>query len=94
MNKLNSMTPVSALLALSLVAAPQITAAATNSSPAINTTSKVADGKCGEAKCGSNIAKQARKAAEAKCGSNKKAAEAKCGADKKAADGKCGADKK
>lgn len=49
---------------------------------------KMKDGKCGEAKCGSD------KKTEAK---TEKKADAKCGADNKAdkkADAKCGADKK
>ena len=50
----------------------------------------VAEGKCGQAKCGGNKAK----AAEAKCGGDKKEAEAKCGGDKKEAEAKCGGDKK
>ena len=59
----------------------------------------VAEGKCGQAKCGGNKSKSSeakcggdKKEAEAKCGGNK-AAESKCGGDKKAAEAKCGGNK-
>ncbi|NUF11928.1 HvfA family oxazolone/thioamide-modified RiPP metallophore [Acinetobacter oleivorans] len=93
MNKLNSMTSVAALLALSVAGATQVTVAATNTTTEMHAT-KATDGKCGEAKCGANKMKKHEKSAEAKCGADKKAADGKCGATKKAADGKCGADKK
>jgi uncharacterized low-complexity protein len=53
------------------------------------------EGKCGEAKCGSDMKTEEGKCGEAKCGADKKAeegkcGEAKCGADKKAEEGKCG----
>ena len=65
---------------------------------------ELAEGKCGEAKCGSNtkIKKSSEgKCGEAKCGSNKtsakssegKCGEAKCGSNKapaKSTEGKCG----
>lgn len=55
---------------------------------------QLAEGKCGEAKCGSNMKKKAEKMKEAKCGEGK-CGEAKCGADmkekaEKATEGKCG----
>jgi len=57
---------------------------------------QLAEGKCGEAKCGADKkAKKEGKCGEAKCGADKKASkegkcgEAKCGANKKA-EGKCG----
>jgi uncharacterized low-complexity protein len=48
---------------------------------------QLAEGKCGEAKCGANKKKAEGKCGEAKCGANKKKAEGKCG------EGKCGAKK-
>ncbi len=71
MNKLNSMTSVAALLALSVVGATQVAVAATNTTTEVHAT-KAADGKCGEAKCGANKMKKHEKSAEAKCGANKK----------------------
>lgn len=90
MSKLNSMTSVAALLALSVAGLTHVAVAATPTTTETHA-SKAADGKCGEAKCGANKAKHQQKSAEAKCGAAKKAADAKCGADKKVADGKCGA---
>lgn len=59
MNKLNSMTSIAALLALSVVGVT------THVSAAVTTTethaARAADGKCGEAKCGAN-----KRAADAK----------------------------
>jgi uncharacterized low-complexity protein len=46
---------------------------------------QLAEGKCGEGKCGAE-----KKAGEGKCGAEKKAGEGKCGAEKKAGEGKCG----
>ncbi len=90
MNKLNSMTSVATLLALSVAGTSQPAIAAISSGTEVHA-SKTADGKCGEAKCGANKTRQQQKNAEAKCGAAKKTADAKCGADKKVADGKCGA---
>ena len=53
MNKLNSMTSVAALLALSVAGATQVAVAATHTTTEAHVT-KAADGKCGEAKCGAN----------------------------------------
>jgi len=61
---------------------------------------QLAEGKCGEAKCGGDKAKEA-KCGEAKCGGDKakeaKCGEAKCGGDKakeaKCGEAKCGGDK-
>lgn len=70
MNKLNSMTSVAALVALSMVGATtHVSAASTTTETHV---SKAADGKCGEAKCGANKAKQQHKTTEAKCGAAKK----------------------
>ncbi len=50
MNKLNSMTSIAALLALSVVGVTtQVSAALMMTETHVN---KAADGKCGEAKCG------------------------------------------
>lgn len=57
MNKLNSMTSVAALLALSVAGATQMAVAATNTTTEVHAT-KAADGKCGEAKCGANKMKK------------------------------------
>ncbi len=46
------------------------------------------EGKCGEAKCGSEMDKE--KMEEGKCGADAKAEEGKCGGDKKMEEGKCG----
>lgn len=55
MNKLNSMTSVAALVALSMVgAATQVSAASTTTETHVT---KTADAKCGEAKCGADKAK-------------------------------------
>ena len=69
MNKLNSMTSVAALLALSVAGATQMAVAATNTTTEVHAT-KAADGKCGATK----------KAADGKCGADKKVADGKCGA--------------
>ncbi|AZB94975.1 hypothetical protein DKE46_011940 [Acinetobacter pittii] len=71
MNKLNSMTSVAALLALSVAGATQVAVAATHTTTEAHAT-KAADGKCGEAKCGANKMKNHEKSAEAKCGADKK----------------------
>ncbi len=49
---------------------------------------QLAEGKCGEAKCGADKKAEEGKCGEAKCGADKKAEEGKCG------EAKCGADKK
>ena len=59
MNKLNSMTSVAALLALSFAGATQVAVAATNTTTEVHAT-KAADGKCGEAKCGANKMKNTK----------------------------------
>ena len=46
---------------------------------------EMAEGKCGEGKCGGDKAK-----AEGKCGGDKAGAEGKCGGDKAKKEGKCG----
>jgi uncharacterized low-complexity protein len=51
---------------------------------------KQQDGKCGEAKCGANKAKETKEAA---CGANK-AKEGSCGADPKMKEAACGGNKK
>ena len=64
MNKLNSMTSVAALVALSMVgAATQVSAASTTTETHVT---KTADAKCGEAKCGSDKAKKQQKTTDAK----------------------------
>ena len=65
MNKLSSITPVVALLALSIAGATSVHAAESMHNTTAHTT-KAKDAKCGEAKCGA-----AKKAAEAKCGAAK-----------------------
>ena len=66
---------------------------------------EMAEGKCGEGKCGGDKAKAEGKCGEGKCGGDKAKAEGKCGGDKAAAEGKamgegkcgegkCGGDKK
>ena len=55
----------------------------------------VAEGKCGEGKCGGDKSAKEGKCGEGKCGGDKKAkegkcGEGKCGGDKKAKEGKCG----
>jgi len=81
MNKLHTLTPIAALLALS--ASGLAHASEVPTSPATTTTSAPAEGKCGEGKCGAQCA--SKKAPEAKCGADKKMPEGKCG------EGKCGA---
>jgi len=66
---------------------------------------EMAEGKCGEGKCGGDKAKAEGKCGEGKCGGDKAKAEGKCGGDKadaegkamgegKCGEGKCGGDKK
>ena len=63
--KLNSMTSVAALVALSMVgAATQVSTASTTTETHVT---KTADAKCGEAKCGADKAKKQHKTTEAKC---------------------------
>jgi uncharacterized low-complexity protein len=55
----------------------------------------LAEGKCGEGKCGGEKKAEEGKCGEGKCGAEKKAhegkcGEGKCGAEKKAGEGKCG----
>ncbi|HXG29703.1 MAG TPA: hypothetical protein VNJ47_12760 [Nevskiales bacterium] len=50
----------------------------------------LAEGKCGEGKCGAEKKAEEGKCGEGKCGAEKKAGEGKCGAEKKAEEGKCG----
>jgi uncharacterized low-complexity protein len=49
---------------------------------------EMAEGKCGEGKCGGAKSEAEGKCGEGKCGGDKKATEGKCG------EGKCGGDKK
>ena len=49
---------------------------------------QLAEGKCGEGKCGAEKKAEEGKCGEGKCGAEKKAEEGKCG------EGKCGAEKK
>ena len=56
---------------------------------------QLAEGKCGEGKCGGDSKAEEGKCGEGKCGGDKKAeegkcGEGKCGGDKKAEEGKCG----
>jgi uncharacterized low-complexity protein len=90
--KLSSLTPVAAVLAVSLTAV----AHAETSNPFVAkplSTIVVADnheGKCGgmkEGSCGGDKATKEGKCGEGKCGSSMKAKEGKCG------EGKCGAEK-
>ncbi|OUR63887.1 low-complexity protein [Methylophaga sp. 42_25_T18] len=53
---------------------------------------QLAEGKCGEAKCGADKKEAEGKCGEAKCGADKKA-EGSCGADKADKEGSCGEDK-
>ncbi len=65
MYKLNSMTSVAALLALSVAGATQVAVAATHTTTEAHAT-KAADGKCGEAKCGANKMKNHEKVCRSK----------------------------
>jgi len=51
---------------------------------------QLAEGKCGEGKCGG---KKAEKKMEGKCGGSKSKSEGKCGGSKAMGEGKCGGDK-
>jgi uncharacterized low-complexity protein len=66
---------------------------------------EMAEGKCGEGKCGGEKTKAEGKCGEGKCGGDKAKAEGKCGGDKagaegkamgegKCGEGKCGGEKK
>ena len=68
---------------------------------------EMAEGKCGEGKCGGEKTKAEGKCGEGKCGGDKTKAEGKCGGDKagaegadkakaegKCGEGKCGGEKK
>lgn len=86
-NKSTIALAASAALTASLALSPLLVSAEENPFSAAELSSgylQLAEGKCGEAKCGADK-KAATKKSEGKCG------EAKCGADKKAtAEGKCG----
>jgi uncharacterized low-complexity protein len=94
-NKLNPLAvALGTTFAISLTASPVINAA-DNPFAANQLTNggyEVAEGKCGEGKCGDKKAEEG-KCGEGKCG-DKKAEEGKCGegkcGDKKAEEGKCG----
>ena len=92
------MTPIAAALgaafAMSIAAAP-VSADTANPFGMSDLSSgyqQVAEGKCGEGKCGAEKKAKEAKCGEGKCGAKKKAkkhgTEAKCG------EGKCGGDKK
>ena len=88
MSKLSSITPVASLLVIALTGGTGLTACSTTMKPATPMATKMADGSCGEGKCGA-AQPAAAKAADASCG------EGKCGAAKpadatKAADARCG----
>lgn len=95
MSKLNSLTPIAAVLALSVTATGCSTMAEKPAS-AGHHGDKSAEAKCGEGKCAGGFFKKLfGKSDEAKCGEGTcggKSAEAKCGGDK-AAEAKCGGDK-
>ena len=50
----------------------------------------MAEGKCGEGKCGGGDKKPEGKCGEGKCGGDKGKMEGKCGGDKDKKEGKCG----
>ena len=87
MKKLQTLTPIAAMLALSMTGVVHAGEAAA---------AKADEARCGAAKTEATHAScGAKKADEAKCGAAKagaasKAAEAKCGAEKSAHEGKCG----
>lgn len=109
MSKLSTLTPIAAMLALTVAGVSH--AANPFATKPVNTitVAEATEGHCGadkakvEGKCGANKggevkAKKEGKCGEGKCGANKKktaAAEGHCGADKgkAAAEGKCGANK-
>ena len=55
---------------------------------------EMAEGKCGEGKCGGDKAKAEGKCGEGKCGGDKAGAEGKAMGEGKCGEGKCGGDKK
>lgn len=87
MSKLSTLTPIAAVLAVSLAGAAQAAESPFALKPAAGVV--LADAPAGEGKCGGDKAGAAKAAAEGKCG------EGKCGGDKGAAakgdkEGKCG----
>lgn len=106
-NKTTIALAASAALTAGLALSPTIASADTNPFASAELSSgymQLAEGKCGEAKCGADKKEGEGKCGEAKCGADKaegegKCGEAKCGAEKKAdkegkcGEGKCGGDK-
>jgi uncharacterized low-complexity protein len=107
MSKLSTLTPIAAILALSVTgvahagnpfAAKTVVQIADATMPMANSGK---EGSCGankgkkEGSCGADKAKAKKegKCGEGKCGANKKAHEGKCGADKSKKEGSCGASK-
>jgi len=85
----------SAALTAGLALSPTVASADANPFASAELSSgymQLAEGKCGEAKCGADKKKAEGKCGEAKCGADKKKAEGSCGADKMK-EGKCGEDK-
>jgi uncharacterized low-complexity protein len=89
-NKTTIALAASAVLTAGLALSPTLASADTNPFASAELSSgymQLAEGKCGEAKCGADKKKAEGKCGEAKCGADKKKAEGKCG------EGKCGAKK-
>lgn len=109
MSKLSTLTPIAAVLAISVAGAAHAAENpfALKSAAGIVVADASKEGSCGgkkeascgaakkEAKCGADKAKAEGKCGEGKCGADKKkaAAEGKCGADKAKTEGSCGAKK-
>ncbi|MCJ8271778.1 MAG: hypothetical protein MJK04_20560 [Psychrosphaera sp.] len=96
-NKTTIALAASAVLTAGIALSPTLASADTNPFASAELSSgymQLAEGKCGEAKCGADKKKAEGKCGEAKCGADKKAeAEGTCGGDK-TSEGKCGEEKK
>jgi len=94
-NKTTIALAASAVLTAGIALSPTLASADTNPFASAELSSgymQLAEGKCGEAKCGADKKKAEGKCGEAKCGADKKA-EGSCGADKADKEGSCGEDK-
>jgi uncharacterized low-complexity protein len=96
-NKTTIALAASAVLTAGIALSPSIASADTNPFASAELSSgymQLAEGKCGEAKCGADKKKAEGKCGEAKCGADKKAEAEGKGGESKTSEGKCGEEKK
>jgi len=92
-NKTTIALAASAVLTAGIALSPTLASADTNPFASAELSSgymQLAEGKCGEAKCGADKKEAEGKCGEAKCGADKADKEGSCGEDKADKEGKCG----